>query len=109
MIQVQCTCAYPRNANLFDDILTFVLFGFYKNCFSKGTFSNFLHIFVLIHVFRGSRCSCCVYTDLCSILVIHLVGILVTNLNKDLRCFKVTVIVVCLIRWNKNMTDVYIL
>lgn len=30
-----CMWAHPRYANLLDDILTFILFGFYQDCFSK--------------------------------------------------------------------------
>lgn len=65
--------AYSRYANLLDDKLVSILFWFNKDGLSKRTFSNFLHLFVLIHVtgMTGSSCWVCKEmkehaADLCS-------------------------------------------
>lgn len=52
---------YSRYANLLDDILVPILFGFDKDSLPKGTFPNFLHLFVLVHVsgMTGSSCWVC--------------------------------------------------
>lgn len=50
--------AYSRYANLLDDKLASILFWFDKDGLSKRTFSNFLHLFVLVHVTGMTDSSC---------------------------------------------------
>lgn len=58
---ILCMGAYSRYANLLDDILAPILFGFDKDGLSKWTFPDFLHLFVLVHVsgMTGSSCWVC--------------------------------------------------
>ena len=48
--------SYSRYANLLDDILVSILFGFDKDGLSKSTFPNFPHLFVLVHVSGMTTC-----------------------------------------------------
>lgn len=55
-------CSYSRYADLLDDILASILFGFYQDSLPERTFSDFLHLFVLVHVNGRTGSSCCVCT-----------------------------------------------
>ena len=50
--------SYSRYANLLDDILVSILFGFDKDGRSKCTFPNSLHHFVLVHISGMTATSC---------------------------------------------------
>ena len=51
--------AYSRYAMyLLDDIFVSILFGFDEDDCSKSTFSNFLQLFMLVHVSRMTVTAC---------------------------------------------------
>ena len=50
--------AYFRYVNLLDDIFVSILFGFDEDDCSKSTFSNFLQLFMLVHVSRMTVTAC---------------------------------------------------
>lgn len=54
--------SHPGYANLLDDILASVLFGFHEDSLPEGALPDFLHLFVLVHVNTMAGSSCCVCT-----------------------------------------------
>lgn len=55
-------CSHPGYANLLDDILASILFGFHEDRLPEGALADFLHLFVLVHVNTMAGSSCCVCT-----------------------------------------------
>lgn len=58
----RCACSHPGYANLLDDILASILFGFHEDRLPEGALADFLHLFVLVHVNTMAGSSCCVCT-----------------------------------------------
>lgn len=55
----QLACSHPGYANLLDDILASILFGFHEDRLPEGALADFLHLFVLVHVNTLAGSSCC--------------------------------------------------
>lgn len=71
----RCACSHPGYANLLDDILASILFGFHEDRLPEGALADFPHLFVLLHIntMAGSSCSVCTERSRPSLRVICLV------------------------------------